>query len=159
MAIGLFFAVAAGALVGMQNVFNSRVNERTGSWATTALVLGMGFAASLVTGLVFEGAGLFAPKPMEMWFWFSGLIGVGVVTCLVQGMKRLGPTFAVSIMMISQLSFALVWDTFGWMGLEKVPFTWQQLIGVLVIVSGIIVFKLGGAKEPNTETKTKRQAG
>ena len=49
--------------------------------------------------------------------------------------------------MTSRLGFALLWDSLGWLGLEKVPFTMNQLIGVLVIVGGILVFKLGGKRE------------
>ncbi|WP_028543278.1 DMT family transporter [Paenibacillus taiwanensis] len=144
MIIGLLLACIAGALVGLQNIFNSKVNEQAGSWTTTTLVLGMGFLASLTMGLIFEGKMLLTWHPMPLWYWFSGIIGVGVVTCLVQGIKRLGPTYAVSIMMTSQLGFALLWDSLGWLGLEKVPFTFNKLIGVLVIVGGIVVFKLGG---------------
>ncbi|MCI2255834.1 DMT family transporter [Domibacillus sp. PGB-M46] len=144
MAMGLLFALVAGTLVSVQNVFNSKVNEWAGRWATTTLVLGMGFAASFLMGLLFEGGKLLQPKPMEPWFWFSGLIGVGVVTCLVQGIKLLGPTYAVAVVLTAQLGFALLWDSFGWLGLDRVPFTLQQLVGVLVIVGGIVVFKLGG---------------
>jgi bacterial/archaeal transporter family-2 protein len=145
MIIGLVFGVIAGSLVGLQNIFNSKVNERAGSWQTTTLVLGMGFLASLVMGLLFEGGQLFNLQNMKTWYWFSGLIGVGVVVCLVQGIKRLGPTYAIAIALASQLLFALMGDSFGWMGLTKVPFTINQLIGVLVIVGGIIVFKFGGS--------------
>lgn len=55
MLAGLVLAIVAGSLVSLQNVFNSKVNERAGSWTTTTLVLGMGFLASLVCGLLFEG--------------------------------------------------------------------------------------------------------
>ncbi|MDK8181778.1 DMT family transporter [Paenibacillus sp. UMB4589-SE434] len=144
MIIGLLLACMAGTLVGLQNIFNSKVNEKAGTWTTTTLVLGMGFLASMTMGLIFEGQQLFILDHMQLWYWFSGIIGVGVVTCLVQGIKRLGPTYAVSIMMTSQLGTALLWDSFGWLGLEKVPFTFNKLIGVLVIVGGIVVFKVGG---------------
>jgi len=154
MIIGLITAICAGALVGLQNIFNNRVNERAGTWATTALVLGLGFLASMTLGLVFEGKGLFAPQPMQTWYWFSGLIGVGVVICMVQGIKRLGPTFAVSIVLTSQLAFALLWDSTGWLGLTQVPFTFKQLLGVLVIVGGALVFKLGGSREVRQPAKT-----
>jgi bacterial/archaeal transporter family-2 protein len=154
MAMGLLFALVAGTLVSVQNVFNSKVNEWAGRWATTTLVLGMGFAASFLMGLLFEGGKLLEPKPMEPWVWFSGLIGVGVVTCLVQGIKLLGPTYAVAVVLTAQLGFALLWDSFGWLGLDRVPFTLQQFIGVLVIVGGIVVFKLGG--ERSAEKKVER---
>lgn len=147
MILGLLFAIIAGALVALQNIFNSKVNERAGSWATTTLVLGMGFLASLTFGLLFEGGKLFHLQNMQTWYWFSGLIGVGVVVCLVQGIKRLGATYAIAIALTSQLVVALLGDTLGWLGLKKVPFTFNQLIGVLVIIGGIVVFKFGGSGE------------
>lgn len=153
MILGLLLALIAGSLVGLQNIFNSKVNERVGSWVTTSLVLGMGFAASLTIGLIIEGKQMFVLQNMQTWYWFSGLIGVGVVLCLVQGIKLLGPTFSVSIMLTSQLGFALLFDSLGWLGLEKVPFTLNKLIGVLIIVGGIIVFKLGSSGEQQEVSK------
>ncbi|WP_445490805.1 DMT family transporter [Niallia sp. 03133] len=147
MLVGIVLSLIAGGLVGLQNIFNSKVNERAGSWSTTTLVLGMGFLASLTIGFIVEGKRLFSLQNMQPWFWFSGLIGVGVVTCLVQGMKRLRPTYAISIILIAQLGFAMLLDSLGWFGITKVPFTLKQLIGVLVITGGIFVFKLGGERK------------
>jgi transporter family-2 protein len=156
---GLLLAAFGGALVGLQNVFNKRVNEKVDTWTTTTLVLGMGFAASLIMGILMEGVQLFYLPNMKLWFWFSGIIGVGVVVCITQGTKLLGPTYATSIALISQIGFALWWDTQGWMGLEKVPFTINQAAGVLIIVGGILTFKFGGAVRLRGASKTLRDAG
>lgn len=147
MIVGLLLAVTAGALVSLQNIFNSKVNEHAGTWTTTTLVLGMGFLASFGIGLLLEGKHLFSLANMQLWYWFSGIIGVGVVISLVQGIRLLGPTYAISIVLTSQLGFALLWDSLGWFGLEQVPFTSKQLFGVLVIIAGVIVFKVGGGRE------------
>ncbi len=150
MILGLILAIIAGSLVGLQNIFNSKVNERAGSWTTTTLVLGMGFLASLTLGLIIEGKSLFELQNMRTWYWFSGILGVGVVTCLVQGIKLVGPTFATSIALTSQLLFALLFDSLGLFGLEKIPFTSKQLIGVLVIIGGMILFKLSEERTKHT---------
>jgi transporter family-2 protein len=142
MIAGLFFAFIAGSLVGLQNIFNSKVNEHTGLWVTTTLVLGLGFLASLTLGLINDGKNLLNIQNMQPWYWFCGLIGVGVVVCLMNAIKLLGPTFAISLVMTSQLGFALLWDSLGWLGLVQVPFTLKQFIGALVIMSGVLVFKL-----------------
>jgi len=146
MIAGLVLALIAGSLVGIQNVFNSKVNEGVGTWTTTAIVLAMGFFASFTIGLSVEGKLLFDLSNMKTWYWFSGIIGVGVVLTVVQGVKRLGPTYAISIVMASQIGCALLFDSLGLLGLDKVPFTGKQAIGVLVIVGGIIVFKAGGRR-------------
>lgn len=141
MVIGLLCAIMAGTLVSLQNIFNSKVNEKAGSWMTTTLVLGLGFLASFILGLFFEGGQLFDLQQMKWWYWFSGLLGIGVITGIVQGIRYLGPTFAISIVLTSQLGFAVILDSLGWMGLEKVPFTLKQFLGVLLILGGVIVFK------------------
>jgi len=146
-------ALIAGSLVSLQNIFNTKVNEHAGSWTTTTLVLGMGFLASLMGAVIFEGQNGFPFSQMQLWYWFSGMIGVGVVICLVQGIRLLGPTYAISIVLTSQLMFAILWDSLGWFGLVKVPFTFKQLIGVLVIVSGVLLFKVGGKRETEQPAK------
>jgi len=71
-------------------------------------------------------------------------------------MKLLGPTYAISIVLTSQLSFALLFDSMGWLGLEQIPFSWNQLIGVLVIVGGIVLFKFGGLKKETSDSSDKQ---
>ncbi|MBS8263838.1 DMT family transporter [Mesobacillus boroniphilus] len=156
MVLGLLSAVMAGTLVGLQNIFNSKVNEKAGSWTTTTLVLGLGFLASFILGLFFEGSQLFNLQKMEWWYWISGLIGIGVITGIVQGIRYLGPTFAISIVLTSQLAFAVLFDSLGWMGLEKVPFTMKQLLGVVVILGGVIVFKWSEGREDNVKVEASR---
>ncbi|MGO4528282.1 DMT family transporter [Paenibacillus sp. 2TAF8] len=152
MITGILLALLAGSLVSLQTIFNSKVNERTGSWSTTTMVLFTGFIASFVISLLLEGKNTFSFQHMQPWYWLSGAIGVGVVFCLVQGMKLLGPTYAISIVLTSQLSFALLFDSMGWLGLEQIPFSWNQLIGVLVIVGGIILFKFGGLSKETSDS-------
>lgn len=142
MALGIFLAIIGGAFVSIQNTFNANVKKQVSVWTTTALVLFLGFAASLAAGLIVEGKGLFSFQA-EPWFWFSGIVGVGVVACVTQGVQILGPSRAISLVMVSQIFFGLMWDTLGWFGLEQVPFTWQSLLGVLMISGGVLLFQLG----------------
>ncbi|MCM3281121.1 DMT family transporter [Exiguobacterium sp. MER 193] len=148
MAIGMMLAVIGGMLVCVQNTFNANVKKRVGAWATTTLVLCLGFLASLLIGLFQEGGGLFRVEEMETWYWFSGIIGVGVVMSVTQGVEHLGPSYAISIVMVSQILFALLWDTLGWFGLTAVPFTWKTVVGIVLIVGGVLVFQLSGKVKP-----------
>lgn len=147
MLLGLSWAILAGSMVSLQNVFNSKVNEHVNPWSTTTLVLGLGFFASFLSGFAFEGMEFFQLHNMKPWYWLSGLVGIGVVICVTQGVKLLGPTFAISIVMSAQLLFALAWDSTGLSGLEKVPFTYNQLGSILIIIAGMIIFKIGGKKK------------
>lgn len=147
MALGMILAVMGGMLVCVQNTFNANVKQRVGAWATTTLVLALGFLASLLIGLISEGGALFNLRDMEMWYWFSGVIGVGVVMSVTQSVQQLGPSYAISIVMVSQILFALVWDTLGWFGLEAIPFTWKTALGIVLIVGGVLLFQLSGKEK------------
>ncbi|WP_114571368.1 DMT family transporter [Exiguobacterium flavidum] len=152
MALGMMLALLGGTMVAIQNTFNANVKQKVGAWATTTLVLGLGFLASLLAGLSFEGTNLFDFEA-ESWFWFSGIIGVGVVLSVTQGVQQLGPGYAISLVMVSQISFALLWDTLGWFGLEQVPFSWMKALGVVMIGSGILLFQLGGRRAEQVSKK------
>ncbi|WP_394171722.1 hypothetical protein [Guptibacillus hwajinpoensis] len=51
----------------------------------------------------------------------------------------------------SQLGFAIVWASLGLLGLKQVPFTGKQLLAVIVILAGMLVFKISGKKELKRE--------
>jgi Uncharacterized protein conserved in bacteria len=141
MITGILMALMAGTLVSIQTLFNNKVNTVIHSHSTTALVLGMGFIASLCMGFLFDGADFLSWQAMPVWFWFSGLLGIGVVTCVVKGVRLLGPSYATTIVMASQLLCALWWDSAGWFGLEQVPFTVQKAIGISALIAGLLLFK------------------
>ncbi len=152
--IGMIIAVIAGAAISLQTVFNNKVNEQTGSWTTTTLALGMGFIFAATATIMIEGRELGKLLEMDSWYWYGGVIGVGVVFCLVQAIKRLGPTFTISIVLVAQLGTALFWDSMGWLGLEKIPFSFMKLAGILLIISGVVVFsyrKSSTGNEPETQ--------
>ncbi|KIL51415.1 membrane protein [Jeotgalibacillus alimentarius] len=157
MVIGILLALLGGTLVCLQNTFNANVKKQVSVWSTTMLVLALGFLASFAAGLAFEGTALFSFNA-EPWFWFSGVVGVGVVACVTQGVQSLGPSRAISLVMVSQIFFGLVWDSLGWFGLEQVPFTLQSFLGVLLISGGVLLFQLGPAMEEKVRGR-KRQTG
>ena len=59
----------------------------------------------------------------------------------MMGIGSLGPTYAISIILVSQLIAAAVIDCFGLFGCECVKFTLKEYIGVAIMIIGIIVFK------------------
>ncbi|UHA73308.1 DMT family transporter [Paenibacillus sp. 481] len=155
MVIGILLAAAAGAAISLQTVFNNKINEKTGSWTTTVISLFMGFIFSLTVSLLIGGLSSFQLDQLETWYWFGGVIGVGVVFFLVQAIKRLGPTLTISIVLTAQLGTALFWDSMGWLGLEQVPFSYNKLAGISIILCGVLVFKY---KSPRSENETSHYA-
>ncbi|MEL3973313.1 DMT family transporter [Rossellomorea oryzaecorticis] len=147
--IGVILAVIAGILISLQNVFNARVSEKTGPWATTSLVLGLGLVCSLPVFYGVEQRSLFEVGNINPVFLFSGVFGVGIVFFLMRGVTLIGPAYAISIALISQIMIAFVINTGGWFGFEVSPLSWQKLLGIALLIGGVLVYKL----EKRTEDK------
>ena len=56
-------------------------------------------------------------------------------------MDLLGPARAVMLIVIAQLIVAYVIELLGWFGVEKQPFEWRKVIGMLVAIVGVVIFK------------------
>jgi bacterial/archaeal transporter family-2 protein len=140
--IGVVLAVIAGILISLQNVFNARVSEKTGPWATTTLVLGLGLVCSLPVFYGIEQRSLFDMGNVNPIFLFSGVFGVGIVFFLMRGVTLIGPAYAISIALISQIVIAFVINTGGWFGFEASALTWEKLLGILLLIGGVLVYKL-----------------
>ncbi|RJE86976.1 DMT family transporter [Paenibacillus sp. 1011MAR3C5] len=143
---GIVMAMAAGCLISVQTMFNNKVSLAVSSQTTSALVLGMGLLASFGMGVLMEGRSFFDMGSMPIWYWFSGLLGIGVVTCVVNGVKQLGASYAIAIVMASQLLCALWWDSLGWFGLQEVPLTPQKAIGAVLLIAGLVMYKVKGQR-------------
>lgn len=148
---GILMAMAAGGLISVQTLFNNKVSEAVSSQTTSVLVLGMGLIASFGMGVLMEGRSFFELGSMPLWYWFSGLLGIGVVTCVVNGVKQLGASYAIAIVMASQLLCALWWDSLGWFGLQEVPLTPQKVIGAVLLIAGLVMYKVKWQRREQAE--------
>ena len=153
MGLGMFCAIVAGMMISLQTVLNARMSHAFGAWATTTLVFFVGLLGSLLALVFFRGGEITALTEVEPLYLFGGFVGVGVVFCVMRGIQLLGPSIAISVVLISQLSFALCVDVFGWFGLPKVELSFGQIIGLAVMLSGIFVLKRYQVAEDVEETK------
>ncbi|WP_419393046.1 DMT family transporter [Cytobacillus praedii] len=148
---GILFAVMAGVFISLQTIFNTRVSGKVGLWATTTLVLGLGFFTSFLMFIIMDDTRLFAVRNVNKIYLFGGILGVGVVFCIMQAIRMLGPAYAISIVLVSQIFLAVLIDTFGWFGFETISFTMNKLVGLALMIAGIIVFKLKQGKRINAK--------
>ena len=56
-------------------------------------------------------------------------------------MGALGPAKAAMLIVISQLIVAYVIELFGMFGVEREPFVWRKVLGMLIAIAGIVIFK------------------
>lgn len=156
---GALLAIIAGILISLQNVFNARVSEKTGPWATTSLVLGLGLVCSLPVFYSIEQRSILEFGNVNPLFLFGGVFGVGIVFFLMRGVSLIGPAYAISIALISQIVIAFIINTGGWFGFEAAPLSWQKLLGIALLIGGVLVYKLEKQTDENERVVKEQEPG
>lgn len=139
---GFFAALISGALMSIQGVFNTEVTKQTSLWVSTGWVQ---FSAFMVC--VF--AWLFTGRQSISALWqvdnkytlFGGVIGAFITITVIQSMGTLGPAKAAMLIVISQLVVAYVIELLGMFGTTRQPLEWRKVLGMLIAIAGIVIFK------------------
>lgn len=139
---GILIALLSGALMSIQGVFNTQVTKQAGLWVSTGWVQLSAFAVCIVAWL-FTGrssvTALFQTEPK--YTLLGGVIGAFITVTVIQSMSALGPAKSVMLIVISQLIIAYVIELFGMFGVDKQPLEWRKIIGMVVAIVGIVIFK------------------
>lgn len=139
--LGFLCALVAGAAMSIQGVMNTRLGDKVGVLETNAFVQLVGFGLALVIALFF-GKGNIKLLPEAPWYsWLGGVIAPIITVTVMLSIKGLSPTVAISTILLAQLTVAALIDAFGWLGSEKLPFTWQKYVGVGLMVAGVLMMK------------------
>ena len=141
MLLGIVFSIAAGMAMSVQGVMNTRLGEGIGTMEANAFVQGTAFALALAV-LMFWRQGSFSQLgQVSKLYWLGGVLGIVITVTVMLGIKSLGTSLAVSVILISQLLVAACIDAFGLMGSERVAFTWHKYAGLALMTGGMLLFK------------------
>lgn len=141
MFISIITALISGLLMSVQGVFNTRVTEKSGVWFTSSIVHLIAFACCLGVLLFVRDANVEGLRTVNKWYLLGGVLGAGITYTVVVSMSKLGPSYAVMLILIAQMASAYLIELLGWFGTEKANFMWTKLVGFLIMIGGIIVFQ------------------
>lgn len=139
---GFLIALLSGALMSVQGVFNTQVTKTTGLWVSNIWVQLSAFLACLAVWFLAGRADVTALAKVEPKYMLLGdVIGAGITWTVVKSMASLGPAKAALLIVISQLIVAYVIELLGMFGVEKSPFAFRKLAGLVVALIGIAIFQ------------------
>lgn len=142
MLLGIVLSIIAGMAMSVQGVMNTRLGERIGNMEANAFVQGTAFALAMIVLLFWRQGSFSALGSVSKLYWLGGALGLVITLTVMLGIKSLGTTVAISIILISQLLVAALIDAFGLMGSEKIAFGWNKFVGLAVMCGGMLLFKL-----------------
>lgn len=142
--IGYLIAALSGALMSIQGVFNTQVTKQSGLWLASAFVQMTALLVCLGGWMIKERtpvSALWSVQPKYMLL--GGVIGALITVTVVKSMDMMGPAQAVLCIVFVQILVAYLIEVFGLFGVDKQPLEWKKVIGAIIAMVGIIIFKGG----------------
>lgn len=133
----VLYIALGGAALAIQSPVNSGLGRRLGvfegglwSFATGALLM-------LILVLLFGKGNFFEFTEVPKWQLLGGILGVIGVTAMIVTAPQLGVGLATVCLLFGQITVAIIIDSFGLFGIEQVPFDWNRLIGLILMLAGV----------------------
>ena len=139
---GFLAALISGALMSIQGVFNTEVTKQSSRGVSTGWVQLSAFAVCVAAWLFTGRQSVSALWQVEnKYTLLGGVIGAFITITVIQSMGALGPAKAAMLIVISQLIVAYLIELMGLFGVDKEPFEWRKVLGMLIAIAGIVIFK------------------
>ncbi|MBB2182644.1 DMT family transporter [Lachnospiraceae bacterium MD1] len=140
---GILIAILSGALMSIQGVFNTGVTKQTSIWVSASFVQFTALLVCLGAWVVTGRQGYFKElfKIDNKYMLLGGVLGAFITYTVIKSVDTLGPAMANMFIITAQLIVAYLIEIFGICGTEKVPFEWRKLVGLVLVIAGIIIFK------------------
>lgn len=140
--IGIFIAMLSGALMSIQGVFNTQVTKNSSIWVANVFVQLTALLVCIAAYFISDRSSFGKLLQIEpRYTLLGGAIGAFITYTVIKSMESLGPAKAVMMIIVSQLIVAYLIEVLGWFGVEKQPFEWKKVIGGIIAIVGMIIFK------------------
>lgn len=136
--LALLVALLSGVAMAIQGSLNSALAKILGLLEATFIVHLT--ATILLIILIFVlriNHGDFSNYNQAPWYlYLGGAIGVAITVGVVLSIPKLGVATATTAIIVGQVTTACLVDQFGLFGLQKIPFTWTKLLGIILLAAG-----------------------
>ncbi len=133
-------AIAVGVSGGLQVLVNSNLNKSADLPLTTLVVNMVASLAVLTIYLIFSRQSFTVLKNADWYAFMGGLLGVIIVMGSTFVVTKMGITLTSSIIIVSQLCFAMIADHYGILGTRHIPIDIMRLGAVGFMIVGIYMF-------------------
>jgi transporter family-2 protein len=137
--IALLLSGLAGALVAMQPPINSKLGQAIGNFAAATVSFLVGTLALLVVTIAVGNHHISDIKHVPWWYLVGGFIGAVFVASSLITVRTLGAGGVVAATIAGQLTFSVVIDKFGLLGLPEKPLHPTRIVGVALLALGVFL--------------------
>lgn len=134
----LILAALAGLAMALQGSINSVLGKKIGIFEASFIVhLTATIIIIIILALNINRGNIANWQEVPWYLYLGGILGVLITYTVIVSIPNLGVAVATTLIVAAQVSLACLIDHLGAFGLEKIPFTWYKLIGLILLVAGV----------------------
>lgn len=136
---GLAVVVMAltGGLIAMQPVINSGLGKVTGNLAAALVSFVIGtLVLAVLVGLSGQTSGVGEATGVPWYLLLGGVLGAVYVFTALVTVSSIGAGGVAAATITGQLTFSLMLDRAGFLGLAEAPITADRILGVALLLAG-----------------------
>jgi transporter family-2 protein len=138
--VAIALTAGAGGLVAMQAPINGMLGRSAGKLAAASISFLIGTAVLLaLTGVTASEVKLGEAAKLPWYYFLGGILGAAYVTTVLITVGTLGAGGVTAATIAGQLSFSVLLDRLGVLGLPEKPITLGRLIGVVLLAAGVFL--------------------
>ncbi|MBI2874189.1 MAG: DMT family transporter [Firmicutes bacterium] len=135
--ITLPLAAASGVAMTFQGVLNGFLGSKVGLPGMALIVHLIGSVSGLVVVLATRSLGNLAQLTQVPLYTLSGgLLSLFIIGGVAYTLPRSGAALGISVILIGQLTSALLIDHLGLLSQPRIPSTTLRIVGVLLMILG-----------------------
>lgn len=139
--LGVAGALLTGILIGMQSSLSNRTGQLIGPLRTGLLTNAIGGGVALLALLVALAARWLSweipPRQATVMLVASGTLGIFIIMGVAFSLRYTGVVAGLGTIILGQMLVSTVVDAVGLLGLQRIPFTWQRGLGLLLLGAAI----------------------
>ncbi|KAJ3403184.1 hypothetical protein HDU80_004416 [Chytriomyces hyalinus] len=145
----LAIPIIVGASITFQGATGSLMGKLGGNAFSTFTIFAVGLIPGIITYLADTRGGstvnYSAGFQSAPWFsYLGGFMGPFAVFSIVASIPKIGASLMFTVMVCAQLASAVLFATFGWIGLPKHAPTTGGIVGLCMIIVSVII--IGSSK-------------
>lgn len=131
-------AILAGVVISVMVSLNGGLTQAYGTYFAAVIIhlVGVIFASILCA---VRKEKILVKSSAPLWAYLGGAIGVLTTLFNNYAFGRISVTSIVAMGLLGQSLTSVVFDSFGWLGLEKRPIKKSAVVGLIPAIAGIIL--------------------
>ncbi|MEJ7876523.1 MAG: DMT family transporter [Solirubrobacterales bacterium] len=136
---GLAVALMAltGGLIAMQPAINSGLGKATGNIAAALVSFAIGtLLLAVIVALTGQAGGVGEATGVPWYLLLGGILGAAYVFSALVTVGSIGAGGVAAATITGQLTFSVILDRIGFLGLEETPISLDRILGIALLLAG-----------------------